>query len=115
MKRKIKYLIGIIACLVVVLFGGNEVLKNNHISNLRQVSQKDNIQNALLHGNFGHNHNTKIKVFDDVTGKETIFNSVKDFLISINAPEYMINHGGLNNIYKRKEYKRYHITKINEH
>lgn len=33
MKRKIKYLIGIIACLVVVLFGGNEVLKNNHISN----------------------------------------------------------------------------------
>ena len=89
--------------------------KNNHISNLRQVSQKDNIQNALSHGNFGHNHNTKIKVFDDITGKETMFNSVKDFLISINAPEYMINHGGLNNIYKRKEYKRYHITKINEH
>lgn len=29
MKRKIKYIAGIIVCLVVVLFGGNEIIKNN--------------------------------------------------------------------------------------
>ena len=29
MKRKIKYIAGIIICLAVVLFGGNEIIKNN--------------------------------------------------------------------------------------
>ena len=29
MKRKIKYIAGVILCLVVVLFGENEIIKNN--------------------------------------------------------------------------------------
>lgn len=89
--------------------------QNNNINNLRQVTQKENIENATTHGNFGHNHNTKIKVYDDVTNEYNMFDSVKDFLISIDAPQYIINHGGLSGLNKRKEYNRYHITKINEH
>lgn len=89
--------------------------KNNYISNLRQIPQAANIQNAVCHGNFGHNHNTKIKVYDDVLNTEKIYESIKDFYIDIKAPQYIINHGGLNGLNKRTEYKRYHVTKINEH
>lgn len=89
--------------------------KNNNINNLRQTTQIINIENAIQHGNFGHNHNTKIKVYDDETQTEKIYDSIKAFYIDIDAPQYMLNHGGLNCIQKRKEYKRYHITKINEH
>lgn len=89
--------------------------KNNNINNLRQTTQLMNIENSIQHGNFGHNHNTKIKVYDDVLLTETTYDSIKDFYISINAPQYMIEHGGLSCLKKRKEYKRYHVTKINEH
>lgn len=88
---------------------------NNHISNLVQKTQKENIQNAIEHGNFGHNHNTKISVFDKETNTTTIYDSIKDFFIAIEAPEYIINHGGLSGLKKRKEYKRYECTKIDEH
>ena len=88
---------------------------NNHISNLIQTTQKGNIQNAIEHGNFGHNHNTKLEVYDSITNTTTIYNSIKDFLIAIKAPDYIIKHGGLSNLKKRKEYKRYSCRKINEH
>ena len=68
---------------------------NNAIYNLRQVTQAENIQNALSHGNFGHNTNTKIKVYDDITGLENIYESIREFYIDIGAPDYIINHGGL--------------------
>lgn len=87
---------------------------NNNIFNLRQVPQKENINNAILHGNFGHNHNTKIKVYDDVTNETKVYDSVKSFLIDINAPRYIIDHGGLSGLNKRVEYKRYHVYKIDE-
>lgn len=99
--------------LVIDHIDGNR--KNNHINNLRQTTQFINIENAIQHGNFGHNHNTKIKVYDDISKTETIYNSIKEFYININAPQYMINHGGLSGLKKKKEYNRYHVTKINEH
>ena len=89
---------------------------NNHISNLRQVTQQENIQNATEHGNFGTNHNTKIKVFDHVSNTSAIYDSIKSFYIAINAPQYMINHGGLSCLKKRKDYiNRFSVIKINEH
>lgn len=88
---------------------------NNYIMNLRQVTQKENISNAICHGNFGHNHNTKIKVYNDETDEYKYYDSVKDFYIDIEAPEYMIKHGSLSCLKKRKEYNKYKVTKINEH
>lgn len=88
---------------------------NNHIDNLKQCTQKENIQNAIEHGNFGHNHNTKIKVLNKETEEINYYNSIKDFLISINAPNYMISHGGLSSLKKRRRYDKYYVEKINEH
>lgn len=79
--------------------------QNNHINNLRQVSQWMNVQNGICHGNFGHNGNTKIEVLNNETGEQKIYNSIKDFYIDINAPQYIINNGGLGMLNKRKEYK----------
>lgn len=88
---------------------------NNNISNLRQVSQKENIQNAIQHGNFGMSNCRKLKVFDAVTNQEKNYNSIKEFLIDIGAPDYIIKHNSLSGLKKRKEYSRYHVTKINEY
>lgn len=87
---------------------------NNHISNLRQVTQRENINNAILHGNFGRNGNTKIRVFDSEFGTHKDYDCVKEFLIDIGAPNYMIKHGALSSIYKRKEFHKYTYTKIGE-
>lgn len=89
--------------------------QNNNIDNLRQVTQLHNIENAIQHGNFGHNHNTKIKIINTETDESKIYNSVKDFYIEIDAPKYIINNGGLAIMNKRKEYSKYHVIKINEH
>ena len=88
---------------------------NNSITNLRQVTQKANIENAIGHGNFGHNHNTIIEVYDKETNRIKQYNSIKEFLIDINAPDYMIKHGGLSGLKKKKEYSRYIWRKIDEH
>lgn len=88
---------------------------NNHISNLRQVTQKENINNSIQHGNFGHNHDTKIKVLNTETYEIKYYDSIKQFLIAINAPEYMINHGGLSTLKKRSEYNKYKVYKIDKH
>lgn len=87
---------------------------NNHIFNLRQVTQKENINNAIFHGNFGHNGNTKIRVFNSELGTHKDYDCVKDFLIDIGAPNYMIKHGALSSIYKRKEFHKYTYKKLGE-
>jgi len=74
-----------------------------------------NVQNGICHGNFGHNGNTKIEVLNNETGEQKIYNSIKDFYIDINAPQYIINNGGLGMLNKRKEYKKYTWRKIDEH
>lgn len=88
---------------------------NNNVSNLRQVSQKENVHNAIHHGNFGHNHNTRILVTDNETNISKVYNSVKEFYLDIGAPEYMIKNGGLGCISKRKDYlKKYTVVKIDK-
>lgn len=89
--------------------------QNNNITNLRQVSQKENVENARQHGNFGHSHDTKISVYNSETDETKEYLSVKDFLIDINAPEYILKHGGLSGLKKRKEYNKYTWRKIDEH
>lgn len=88
---------------------------NNDISNLRQVTQKENIANATRHGNFGRNGCRKILVYDEITKEEREFPSVREFLIHINAPKYMIEHNSISALKKRREYNRYHVTRIYEH
>ena len=87
---------------------------NNDISNLRQVTQQVNIENAMLHGNFGRNATKRIRVYDSVTNTYKNYDSVKEFLIDIGAPEYMIKHNSLSSIRKRSEYNRYQYTVIQE-
>ena len=89
--------------------------QNNNINNLRQVTQWMNIENAINHGNFGHNGNTKIEVYDSETDITKRYDCVKDFMRDIGAPDYMIRNGGLSQLRKRKMYDRYTWRKIDEH
>lgn len=84
---------------------------NNDISNLRQITQKENIQHAIEIGNFCKAHNKKITVFDSETNTSKNYDSVHDFLIDIGAPEYMIENGSSANLRKRREYDRYTVIK----
>lgn len=86
----------------------------NNISNLRQVTQRENIQGALERGTFGHSTETRIKVYNDKTDETKIYRSVKEFLKDIDAPEYIQKHGGIDGLKKRREYNCYHVTKLEE-
>lgn len=82
---------------------------NNHYTNLRQTTQKGNIENAIAHGNFGNNHCTTISVYDKNTEATSEYNSVKEFL---NTLDIVNRNGSLNQLQKYKQYKnRYVITK----
>lgn len=85
---------------------------NNSYTNLKQSTQKENIHTAIQQGNF-HNNNTNIIVYDKYTNGLKEYECIKDFLIDINAPKYMIEHGGLSMLNKRSEYKdRYEVEKV---
>lgn len=82
---------------------------NNHYKNLRQVTQKENIHNAIKHGNFGGNHKCRIKVYDKVTKETTYYNSIKEFIIELGIP---LGSGSLNQLEKYSKYKyRFEIVK----
>lgn len=85
---------------------------NNNIENLRQVTQKENIQNAILNGNFGKSGIRPITVFNKETKEEKEYESVSSFFKDINVPLYMINNGGLGVLKKRTEYKKYVVKRI---
>ena len=52
-------------------------------------------------------------VFDKITNETKGYESVKDFFVDIQAPEYMIRHGGLSSLNKRKDLKdRFIIERI---
>ena len=87
---------------------------NNSISNLRQITQQCNIENAAIHGNFGKNAAKKIRVHDLITNTYKNYDSVREFLLDIGAPVYMVKHNSLSGIRKRSEYNRYQYTVIQE-
>lgn len=99
--------------LVIEHLDGNPA--NNHISNLKQSTQKENIQTAIAQNRFYQMWHNKIHimVYDKVANETKGYECIRDFFIDIGAPNYMIKNGSLSNINKRKEYKdRYIIEKI---
>lgn len=88
---------------------------NNHISNLKQSTQSENIKTAFKHGTFhqAFHNKTNLVVFDKQTGITKGYEGIRDFLIDIEAPDYMIKHGGLDALLKRKDYKdRFVVERI---
>lgn len=82
--------------------------QNNCYTNLRQVTQKQNIENAIKHGNFGRNHCRYIVVYDKQNNTTTKYNSIRDFLAYLGIGQYE----SLNALNKYKEYKnRFEIVK----
>ena len=77
---------------------------NNHVSNLKQSTQKENIQTAVMQGRFW-GRKTNILVYDKKYNTTKGYECVRDFLVDIGAPDYMVNHGSLTFLNKRKEYK----------
>lgn len=63
--------------LVIDHIDGNR--SNNHCTNLRLCTQKENIQNALRHS-FGNNNAKKIVVRDKNTNNILNFNKIKDLI-----------------------------------
>lgn len=85
---------------------------NNSYTNLKQSTQRENIHTAIQQGNF-HNNTINILVYDKYTNEVKEYECIKDFLVDIGAPEYMIKHGSLSNLNKNREYKnRYVVEKI---
>lgn len=83
--------------------------ENNHFTNLRQVTQKENIHNAIRHGNFGGNNKRKIRVYDKLTKETNHYNSIKEFIISLGIP---LGNGSLHQLKKYSKYKdRFEIVK----
>ena len=71
MKRKIKYIAGIIVCLVVVLFGGNEIIKNNENldGNSTNITESSN---ALVNTNVTNDSGNLKIYFIDVGQADSI-------------------------------------------
>ncbi|MGL4449867.1 MAG: HNH endonuclease signature motif containing protein [Sarcina sp.] len=84
---------------------------NNNYRNLRQVTQKKNIENALINGDFGQNNNKTIRVLNTETNTIKDYKSVKMFLIEIEAPKYIISNGAFSQIRKLKRYDKYQLVK----
>lgn len=76
--------------LVIDHIDGNRT--NNNYLNLRQCSQKKNIENALAH-NFGNNNARKVKIKVKATGEILEFNKVKDLIEYTGIP---ITNGNIN-------------------
>ena len=49
---------------------------NNHYTNLKQSTQKENIKTAINYGTFGGNHNTSISIYDTYLDKIYTFNKI---------------------------------------
>lgn len=93
--------------LVIDHIDGNRL--NNHYSNLRQITQKDNIKNAIRLNNFGRNNSSPIGVFDTKTNIGRSYDSIADFFSKNNIKTH---NGGLSTLNKYKEHKnRYIISK----
>lgn len=90
----------------------DSIRNHNNISNLRQCTQKENMNHAISRGvyEFGSQGKKPIKVYDSTTGITKKYESVKDFMKDINAPAYIIRNGGVNKLKKRREYDRYSVT-----
>ena len=75
---------------------------NNHYSNLKQSTQKQNIKTALDQGTFGMNNKKTIVVKELATGRIIEFKMVKDL---IEYTGISISNGSLDKLKSRKAFK----------
>lgn len=91
--------------LVIDHIDGNR--SNNHHTNLRLCTQKENIQNALRH-NFGNNNAKKIVVKDKHTNDILKFDKIKDLIEFTGIP---IANGSLTKLKNHNRFKsKYEIV-----
>ena len=57
--------------------------RNNHINNLRECTQKENINFAVMSGRFGRNHCKKITIKNIHTNEINTFDSIKECVDAI--------------------------------
>lgn len=74
---------------------------NNHYLNLRLVTQKENIENALNH-NFGNNNSKMVKIKNKHTGEILTFNKIKDLIDFVGVS---IKNGSLSKLKKHSKFK----------
>ena len=85
--------------------------KNNSIDNLLQLTKNDNIKFQRDNGVYAKNSTKSIKVRNNTTGKITLYDSVKAFLIDIQAPEYVIRRTDMSSLKKLSKFKHLEILK----
>lgn len=94
--------------LVIEHLDGNP--SNNHYLNLRQSTQKTNIETAIKHGTFGSNNKKSLLLYDKHLNKEVEFNKVKDVI------EYLglsIKNGSMAKLKKHSVFKnRFDIVEV---
>lgn len=76
---------------------------NNHYTNLRLCTQKENIQNAIRHKNFGNNNAKKITIRDKRTNDILNFNRIKDLIDFVGLP---ISNGSSTKLLNHSKFKK---------
>lgn len=77
-------------------------ITNNHFSNLRQCTQKENIKNALNH-KFGKNNARKIVVKNKNTGEILEFDMIKELIAYTGIP---VANNSLSRLKSRKKFQQ---------
>lgn len=91
--------------MVIDHIDGNRL--NNHIDNLRQCTQQENIINALNH-NFGNNNAKPICIINKLTQEEIFFERVKDL---IDYTGISIPNGSITKLIKHSKFKSKYTIK----
>lgn len=69
---------------------------NNHYTNLKQSTQKENIQTAINYGTFGNNNSKIISIYDTYLDKIYTFNKIANCALFCKLPEYIDSKSKLN-------------------
>jgi len=85
--------------------------RNNSIDNLLQLTKDDNIKFQRDNGVYAKNSTKSIKVRNNTTGEITAYDSVKEFLIDVQAPEYVIRRTDISSLKKLSKFRHLEILK----
>ena len=85
--------------------------KNNAVDNLVQLSKEDLIQFQKDNGVYGKNSTKACKILNKSTGEILEYDSVKDFLIDVGAPEYIIKRIDTSSLLKLSKFKHLEVVK----